>query len=77
MEVEPGIYRHYKGNEYRVLGIGKHSETLEDFVIYEALYQNSLSKFWARPLAEFFDEVEWEGKKVKRFQRIETGELNN
>jgi len=38
MEIEPGIYRHYKGNEYEVIGIGKHSETLEDLVVYKALY---------------------------------------
>ncbi len=70
MEPKPGIYQHFKGKEYRVLGIAKHSETLDDLVIYEALYENTTSKLWARPLAMFGDEVEYEGKKVPRFRFI-------
>lgn len=62
-----GVYRHYKGNLYRILGIVKHSETLEDLVLYEALYDNSLSKQWVRPLAMFEEEIIRDGKKVKRF----------
>ncbi len=65
-----GLYRHYKGGEYRVIGVAKHSETLEDLVIYEALYNNDVSKLWARPLAMFMDEVEINGKKVPRFEWI-------
>jgi len=65
------IYQHYKGEKYRVIGIAKHSETLEEFVVYEALYDNPESKLWARPVRLFMDEVEWEGKKVKRFKRVE------
>jgi hypothetical protein len=62
-----GIYKHYRtGNHYRVIGVGKHSETLEDFVFYEALYDNPVSKLWARPLEMFNEEVETpEGKKPR------------
>ena len=67
MNITPGIYRHYKGNEYRVHFVAKHSETLEKVVVYEALYDNTESKFWVRPIELFTDEVEWEGKKVPRF----------
>ncbi len=70
MNIKPGIYRHYKGNEYRVHFVGKHSETLEEFVVYETLYDNPESKLWVRPMALFTDEVEWEGKLVPRFTRL-------
>jgi hypothetical protein len=50
----PGIYKNLKkGTEYRVVCNAKHSETLEDMVVYEALYNNELSKFWARPISLF------------------------
>jgi hypothetical protein len=63
-----GIYKHSKtGNKYRVHFIAKHSETLEDMVVYEALYNNEKSKYWVRP-AKMFDEiVEINGNKVPRF----------
>ena len=63
-----GIYKHSKtGNKYRVHFIAKHSETLEDMVVYEALYNNEKSKYWVRP-AKMFDEiVEVGGNKVPRF----------
>ena len=61
-----GKYKHYKGKEYEVIGIGKHSETLEELVIYRALYGNHA--LWVRPLAMFTEEVEIDGKKVSRFQ---------
>lgn len=62
-----GRYRHYKGKEYRVIGIAKQSETLEELVIYEALYENEVSKLWARPLGMFVTDVEVNGKKIPRF----------
>lgn len=68
--VEPGAYRHYKGKLYRVIGTAKHSETLEPLVIYEALYENAVSKLWARPLELFLGFVEVGGKKVRRFERV-------
>ena len=63
-----GTYRHYKNKLYKVIGVAKHSETLEDLVIYEALYENETSKLWARPKQMFLEEVEIEGKMVPRFK---------
>ena len=63
-----GKYRHYKGNHYEVLGVAKHSETLEEFVVYKALYGDF--SLWVRPLKMFFEEVEVNGKKVKRFEPV-------
>jgi hypothetical protein len=71
MKIRLGKYRHYKGREYRVVGVAKHSETLEDLVIYESLYENPTSKLWVRPLEIFCGEVEWKGKKIRRFERVE------
>lgn len=62
------IYKHFKGNQYKIVAIGKHSETEEDCVVYEALYGEHL--IWIRPLKMFFEEVEVEGKKVPRFQLV-------
>ncbi len=71
MEIKPGIYKHSKtGNLYRVIGVGKNSENLEDLVLYEALYDNPKSKFWARPVAMFTEEVEVEGQKKPRFEFV-------
>lgn len=63
-----GKYRHYKGKEYRVIGIAKHSETLEDLVVYETLYENELSRLWVRPLQMFTETIEVNGERVQRFQ---------
>jgi hypothetical protein len=60
-------YRHYKGKFYRVLGMVKHSETLEDLVYYETLYENSLGTLWVRPKDLFLGDVEIDGKKQPRF----------
>lgn len=65
----PGTYRHYKGNEYEVIGIAKHSETLEELVVYRALYGEG--QLWVRPLRMFLEMVEVDGKFVPRFERIE------
>lgn len=70
MEIKLGIYKHFKGGMYRVIGVAKHSETLEDLVIYEALYDNPESKFWVRPLENFLGEAELDGKKISRFEYI-------
>jgi len=65
---KPGIYKHYKtGKNYRVIGIAKHSETLEDLVVYESLYENETSKLWVRPAGMFLEEVEFENVKQSRF----------
>jgi hypothetical protein len=65
-----GIYQHFKGMKYKVLGLVKHSETLEEMVLYEALYDNELSKLWVRPKDMFFEEVVVQGKKVPRFTYV-------
>ena len=66
MELKIGcVYRHYKGNLYRIIAFARHSETLEDLVIYEALYENGGT--WARPREMFCDHVTVGGKTVRRF----------
>lgn len=67
-----GTYRHSKtGRLYRVLSVAKHSETLEEYVVYECLYDNPRSKFWIRPKKMFLEDVELNGKKVPRFEFID------
>ena len=63
-----GKYRHYKGKEYEVIGIAKHSETLEETVVYQALYGEK--GLWVRPMKMFFEEVEVDGNKMPRFEYI-------
>lgn len=60
-----GIYQHYSGKQYEVLGVGRHSETLEEVVIYRALY--APYDTWVRPLKMFLEEVIVEGLKQPRF----------
>ena len=68
MEIKPGKYRHFKGNEYEVLGVGLHSETLEEMVVYRALYGDC--GLWVRPAAMWNEMVEKDGEKIKRFSYI-------
>lgn len=68
-EIKLGKYKHFKGNEYEVIGIAKHSETLEDFVVYKALYGEG--GLWIRPASMFLETVERNGKTVSRFEYIE------
>lgn len=72
-EIKPGKYQHYKGKYYEVIGRARHSETLEELVVYKALYEDEFGKnaMWVRPLYMFFEEVEVHGKKVPRFDFIE------
>lgn len=63
--LKKGIYRHFKGNKYELLNIAKHSETLEEMVVYKALYGDG--GVWVRPLSMWDEEVEFQGKKVRRF----------
>ena len=65
-------YRHFKGNVYRVLHIAKHSETLEDMVVYQAMYGEK--GIWVRPRAMFEEEIERDGKTFRRFEPISDGE---
>ncbi|MDD4600146.1 hypothetical protein SDC9_04046 [bioreactor metagenome] len=66
--IKEGTYRHYKGNEYRVLFVAKHSETEEAMVVYQCLYGDF--GYWVRPLNMFEEEVEIAGKRVRRFEYI-------
>jgi hypothetical protein len=70
MEIKPGVYEHYKGHKYRVIGVAKRSKTLEDFVVCEALYDNELSKLWIWSAETFLEDVEVDGQKVPRFKFI-------
>ncbi|WDS37883.1 DUF1653 domain-containing protein [Pseudoxanthomonas sp.] len=64
-----GLYRHYKGGEYDVIGAARHSETLEPLVLYRALYGEG--GLWVRPHAMFFSQIEVDGRHMARFQRID------
>ena len=66
MEIKIGKYRHFKGNEYEVIAIAKHSETLEEMVVYRALYGDG--GYWVRPASMWNETVTREGKTFKRFE---------
>ena len=69
-DIQPGIYRHFKGHDVKVFFVAKHTETEEDFVVYEHIGPNEKSKYWVRPLAMFVEEVERDGYKGPRFKYI-------
>ena len=72
--VKLGKYRHYKGKEYEVIGTARHSETLEELVVYRALYDSKEfgpSALWTRPKEEFLGKVKLKGKEVLRFELVE------
>jgi hypothetical protein len=62
----PGRYRHFKGNDYEVIGVAKHTESGEALVIYRALYGDT-NQLWVRPLSMFTETVEHEGRQIPRF----------
>lgn len=68
-----GVYKHYKNNNlYKVVGLAKDSETLQDIVVYESLYANPLSRLWVRPYFEWTEEVtNREGQKIPRFTAVD------
>ena len=68
MDIKLGKYRHFKGNEYEVVAIAKHSETLEEMVVYRDLKNEG--KFWVRPASMWNETVERDGKVFKRFEFI-------
>ena len=68
MELKPGRYRHFKGKEYRMIGIAKHSETLEPMVVYQPLYGEG--GLWVRPASMWSQTVERDGYVGPRFQWI-------
>jgi hypothetical protein len=65
MNVIPGIYRHYKGNDYQVIGVARHSEDESELVVYRPLYGEG--GLWVRPLQMFVEEVEIKGQTLPRF----------
>ena len=67
-EIKPGKYRHYKGNDYRVIGMATHSETLEPMVVYQALYGER--GIWVRPASMWSELVEAGGVQVERFTYV-------
>ena len=68
--MELGLYKHYKGNTYEVIGIATHSETLEEMVVYKATYQKEGKNLWVRPLTMFTETVMIDGVEMKRFEKI-------
>ena len=67
-DIRPGIYRHFKGNDYQVLYLARHSETREEMVVYRALYGNF--GLWVRPAQMWNETVERDGKTFRRFTYI-------
>jgi hypothetical protein len=67
-KIQPGLYQHYKGPQYRVFGTAQHSETEEWLVVYQALY--GAQGFWVRPLTMFTESVAIDGENKPRFLRI-------
>ena len=72
MTLQPGLYRHYKGPEYRVFSVARHSETEEEVVFYQALYGDY--GLWVRPLSMFLESVEVDGEHVPRFALVKPEE---
>lgn len=71
--LKPGVYRHYKGKLYEVIGIANHSETLEPIVVYQALYDTKEfgnHALWVRPLEMFLETVDIDGKVQPRFEFV-------
>ena len=69
MEIKTGKYRHFKGNEYEVLYVAKHSETMEEMVVYRALYGEK--GVWVRPAAMWSETITRDGKTFTRFEKID------
>ncbi len=68
MSIELGKYRHYKGNFYEVIGVVKHSETLEELVLYKQLYGEGA--LWVRPLSMFLETITIDGVTKSRFEKV-------
>lgn len=72
MSLQTGLYQHYKGPQYRVLGIAKHSESEEELVLYQALY--GAFGLWVRPLSMFIEQIEIDGVQQSRFTLLQAEE---
>lgn len=71
--IQPGIYQHYKGQRYEVLGLARHSETEEELVVYRALYGER--GLWVRPYRMFVEEVSVNGEPLPRFRCLEQNSI--
>jgi hypothetical protein len=69
--IKPGRYRHYKGKDYEVLGVARHSESEEEYVVYRQLY--GAGDLWIRPMDMFLESVSVEGTTLPRFRQLEEG----
>lgn len=70
-QIKPGdIWRHYKNKDYRIIAVSCDTESLLWYVVYEALYDNHVSRIWHRPLEIFLEEIEINGIKTPRFTRV-------
>ena len=70
MTLKPGRYKHFKGKEYEVIGVARDSETMEEMVVYRALYGEQ--GLWVRPITMFTERVTRDGVTVARFEYVET-----
>ena len=73
MQVKLGRYQHFKGKMYKVVGVARHSETLEEMVVYQALYDDKKfgkKALWVRPKKMFLEKVVVDGKKIPRFKHL-------
>lgn len=68
--IAPGLYKHYKGKLYEVIGTARHSESLEELVVYKATYQLEGENLWVRPLSMFLETVTVDGVERKRFEKM-------
>lgn len=71
--IRSGVYQHFRGNRYQVIGVSRHSETLETLVVYRALYGNHL--IWCRPVASFSETVETASGERPRFTRLDGADV--
>ena len=72
-QIRLGLYRHYKGLDYEVIGVANHSESLEEMIVYKALYDAEpfgKNALWVRPCKMFFENVIVDGKEVPRFEFV-------
>ncbi|MCD5382449.1 MAG: DUF1653 domain-containing protein [Candidatus Pacebacteria bacterium] len=73
MDIEPGMYTHFKGSQYKVIGTARHSETLEEMVIYQACYNSpefGPDALWVRPKKMFLETVQVDGVELPRFKKM-------
>lgn len=70
MTLEKGLYKHYKGKIYEVIGVARHSETLEELVVYKTIYKAEGENLWVRPLRMFTEKINVDGLETLRFLKV-------